>query len=127
MRLEENTNYTRNGDEEDRIGEMAPIHILPLKLIVLVWAVLVGLTLANLAASYVDLDGLNLWVTLGLPAVEVIIVAMYYMHLRYGNPVVGIVIITALVFIALLMSITMMDSTNYAPNLIPDYAPKIKP
>lgn len=109
-----------------REGDGKPLsHILPAKLLVLIWALLLFLTFVTVAASEFDFGGLNLWVALAIATAKATLVALYFMHLRYEKPVIGLIFISSLVFVLLFTSITLMDTQAYAPTLIEGYAPKI--
>jgi cytochrome c oxidase subunit 4 len=44
-------------------------------------------------------------------------VALYFMHLRYDHPFHGLIFVVALGFLALFMSLTLMDTQQYQPTL----------
>jgi cytochrome c oxidase subunit 4 len=44
-------------------------------------------------------------------------VALYFMHLRYDKPFNAILFLTALVFVALFVSLTLLDTLQYEPDL----------
>jgi hypothetical protein len=45
------------------------------------------------------------------------------MHMRYDRPMNAIVFITALLFVVLFVSLALIDTQAYAPDLIPGYGP----
>lgn len=113
-------------DKAARDGDGKPMsHILPAKLLVLIWALLLLLTFATVAVSKFDFGGLNLWVALVIATGKAALVALFFMHLRYEKPIIGLIFISTLVFVLLFISITLMDTQAYAPTLIEGYAPKI--
>ena len=82
-----------------------------------VFALLIGLTALTVAATWVNLGGWNLWIALGIATVKASLVALYFMHLRYDNRFYALIFVTALVFLALFLSLTLMDTLQYAPNI----------
>jgi caa(3)-type oxidase subunit IV len=44
-------------------------------------------------------------------------VALYFMHLRYDNPLYAVVFVLALMFLALLLSLTLLDTLQYQPDV----------
>ncbi len=70
-----------------------------------------------MAATWVNLGGWNLWIALGIATVKASLVALYFMHLRYDNPFYALIFVTALVFLAIFLSLTLMDTLQYAPNI----------
>jgi hypothetical protein len=45
--------------------------------------------------------------------------------MRYDHPINAIVFIAALLFVVLFVSLALLDSHAYAPDLIPGYAPAL--
>lgn len=92
-------------------------HVVPLRVLLAVWAALVVLTVVTIAATRVDLGGLNLWVALAIATAKAAIVALYFMHLRYDHPLNAIVLIAALLFVAVFVGIVMLDAGAYQPTI----------
>jgi cytochrome c oxidase subunit 4 len=90
-----------------------------------VWLVLLGLTVVTVAATRVDLGGLNLWLALAIATLKAGLVVLYFMHMRYDRPMNAIVFLTALLFVMLFVSFALMDTRAYEPDLIPGYAPGV--
>ena len=82
-----------------------------------VFALLMVLTFITVAVSWVDLGNWNLVVALGIATVKASLVALYFMHLRYDNPFNALVFVAALVFLAVFLSLTLLDTLQYAPNI----------
>jgi len=104
----------RPGSEEGR----APVHVVPLRVLLAVWGALLVLTLVTVAATWVDLGTLNLWLALGIATFKSSLVALYFMHLRYDRPFNAIVFVTALVFVMLFAALALMDTVEYQADLI---------
>jgi cytochrome c oxidase subunit IV len=98
-------------------------HVMPLWLLAAVWVALLGLTYVTVAATYFDMGKLNLWLAMAIATVKGLLVALYFMHLRYDRPFNGVLFMTALVFVALFVGIALMDTLAYHPEMIPGYAP----
>ena len=96
---------------------------MPARLLIGIWAALIALTFATVAVARVDLGGLNLAAALAIATIKAALVALYFMHLRYERSFLGFVFIAALFFVALFIGLTMIDSSQYSPDLIPGYAP----
>lgn len=111
-----------HGGAEPQVG-----HVVPVRLLAAVLGVLLLLTVITVAATYVNLGKLNLWLALGIAVVKASIVALYFMHLRWDRPFNAIVFIGSITLVALFVGIALMDTTNYQPDLIPGYAPAITP
>jgi hypothetical protein len=48
------------------------------------------------------------------------------MHLRWDRPINAIVLLLSLSLVALFIVLTLVDSTQYTPDLIPGYAPDME-
>lgn len=101
----------------------AHFHVVPPKVLLGVWGALLVLTWGTVAATWIDLGPFNLWLALGIAVVKAGLVALYFMHLRYDHPFHGFLLIAALAFVMLLVALALLDSQQYAPDLIPGYAP----
>jgi cytochrome c oxidase subunit IV len=110
--------------EEPHGGELHP-HPVPLRLLAGVFAALIGLTVATVAATSVDLGRLNVWVALAIAAVKGILVAEIFMHLRWDRPFHRVALMSAVAFVALFIGIAMLDAVSYLPDLIPGHAPAV--
>jgi len=72
-------------------------------------AALVLLTLVNIILSQIDLRGWNTAIGLVIAATQAAISAMFLMHLRWSRPVIRLVGIIALLWLAILIAGTMDD------------------
>lgn len=94
------------------------LHVVPMSVLVGVFALLMVLTLLTVAATWVDLGAaVNLWIALLIALVKAAFVCLYFMHLRYDNPFNGLVVVASLVFVVLFIGFALMDSAHYMPNI----------
>lgn len=100
-------------------------HVVPLRVLVRVWGALLALTVTTVVAAGMDLGNYNLGVAMLIATLKATLVLLYFMHLRYDRPVLAIVFGTALLFVALFVSITLLDTQAYAHQLIPGYGPAL--
>jgi cytochrome c oxidase subunit IV len=98
-------------------------HVVPMPVLAGVWVALMLLTVATVAVVKVDLGSLNLWIAMGIATLKASLVVLYFMHMRYDRPFNAIVFVTALFFVMLFVSIALLDSKAYEPDLVPGYAP----
>jgi len=110
----------------DATAHEAGGHVVPLRVLVAVWGVLVVLTWTTVAITWVDLGALNLWAALAIATVKASLVVMYFMHLRYDRPFNAVILITSLAFLALFVGFALVDTLEYQPELIPGYAPAME-
>ncbi len=94
-------------------------HVMPVKVLLIVWAALVVLTVATVGVTYVDMGRFNLVVALGVAAVKASLVGLYFMHLRYDSPFNGFVLVVALAFVALFIMGTIGDTGAYQHEMQP--------
>ena len=90
-------------------------HVVPVRVLLTVFALLMVLTVVTVSATWIDLGSWNLWIAMGIAAVKAALVALYFMHLRYDHPFHGLLFVTALVFLALFVSLTLLDTLEYQP------------
>jgi cytochrome c oxidase subunit 4 len=84
-------------------------HIAPLSLYFTIFFTLIVLTGATVGIAYVDLGPLNTFAALGIALVKAILVALYFMHLRWSEKLNGLGVVAAIAFLILLVGITLGD------------------
>jgi cytochrome c oxidase subunit IV len=92
-------------------------HVVPLRVLLAVFAVLLALTFVTVAATWFDFGGWALAIALGIATVKASLVALYFMHLRYDNPFYAVVFLAALLFLAVFLSLTLLDTFQYQPEV----------
>jgi cytochrome c oxidase subunit 4 len=74
--------------------------------------VLAGLLVATgltTAVAYVDLGAWSTVVALSIAVVKMLLVAMFFMHVRHSNQLTKLVVLGALVWLGILLVLTMTD------------------
>ena len=84
-------------------------HLVPYRVYVAVWASLVVLTLITVGSSYADLGHLAIFTAVLIATVKCSLVLLYFMHLRYDNPVLGIMFIATVGTYAVFIILTFAD------------------
>jgi cytochrome c oxidase subunit 4 len=93
-----------------------PLRALVLTLVALL--VLTAITVGVSSAGWLDLGRTgNLWIALLIATAKATLVALYFMHLRYGRPFNAVILFSALLFLAVFCGLTLLDSTEYQPNI----------
>jgi cytochrome c oxidase subunit 4 len=96
-------------------------HVLPLKLLIGVWAALMILTILTVTVTSIDLGrSVNLSIAMAIATVKAGLVGLYFMHLRWDRPFNAMVFTASLLFVALFISITLLDKSEYEPDIV-DY------
>jgi cytochrome c oxidase subunit 4 len=88
-------------------------HTAPKGVLVGVFLALMVLTAATVMVTWVDLGPLNLIIAMAIATVKAALVALFFMHLIYDHPFNGLVLIVALAFLSLFLSITLYDTVLY--------------
>ena len=98
-------------------GHEAHVHVVPPWILLAVFAALLFLTFATVAVTWVDFGRTaNVWIALTIAAVKSALVALYFMHLRWDSPFNSVILIAALFFVALLIGIIVLDTSEYHIN-----------
>jgi cytochrome c oxidase subunit 4 len=85
-------------------------HILPLSVYYTIAGILFVLTAITVAVSFYDFGSLNLLVALTIAVIKGSLVALYFMHLKYDNKLYGTILILSLIFLAIFIGFTMLDT-----------------
>lgn len=109
------TRTTQSAEVEQGHGHAAVGHIVPPRVLITVGLGLLILTWITVAVAQVPLGRLNLVVAMLIASIKASLVVLYFMHLRYDRPFNAIVFVSALVFVAVFIIITLLDTIAYSP------------
>lgn len=84
-------------------------HIAPLKLYFGVFGALMALTATTVWVATVDLGPLNIFVALGIAFVKAVLVVLYFMHVKYSERLVQVVVGSALGWLVVMLVLTLSD------------------
>jgi cytochrome c oxidase subunit 4 len=101
-------------------------HVVPLRLLFGVLAILLVMTYVTVAASWLHFGRFNLWIALGIAVFKASLVLLFFMHLKYDKPFNAVVVIVSLGLLMLFIVAVLDDTSEYKPNQIPGYAPSIQ-
>lgn len=87
-------------------------HVLPLRTYLTVAGALFVLTAVTYGVSFIHLGEFNIIVALLIATVKASIVALIFMHLKYDNKLFMTVFVSAIVFLGLFLSLTMLDTMH---------------
>lgn len=90
-------------------------HVVPVPLLFGVLMLLLVFTFITVAARWVDLGPLNIWIAMIIATIKAAFVVLYFMHLRYDRPFNAIVFIGSLLFVALFVSLSLADAVVTKP------------
>ncbi|HWQ53300.1 MAG TPA: cytochrome C oxidase subunit IV family protein [Bryobacteraceae bacterium] len=84
-------------------------HIEPRKTYYYVFAALIALTALTTAVAYVDLGRFNVAMALGIAVTKMLLVALWFMHVRYSTKLTRLVVAGGLVWLGILIMLSMSD------------------
>lgn len=84
-------------------------HIDSIKTYTAVWLVLLALTAATTAVAYVDLGPFSVVVALVIAFTKMLLVALFFMHVRHSTKLTRLVTAGGLLWLAILLALTMSD------------------
>lgn len=85
-------------------------HIDSVKTYVYVILALIALTVITAAVAFIDLGRLNVVVAITIATIKMLLVALIFMHMRYSTGLTKVVVVGALMWLGILISLTMSDS-----------------
>jgi cytochrome c oxidase subunit 4 len=100
----------------DNVRRRGHVHVVPPKLLIGVYVVLLLLTAITVGVTKFDLGNFNVWVALLVALVKAGVVALYFMHLRWDSPFNALTLIAALFFVVIFIGIAVLDSKEYKVN-----------
>ena len=117
--------HTDSTHHDDQIG-----HIVPVKFIVSICALLLFLTAVTVWVSRYDFTEINIAemgiiTALFVATVKATIVGLYFMHLRWDRPFIGFIFVGSILFVVLFICIALTDSLAYQPTIIKGDTPKV--
>ena len=110
------TTDTAHDGHDDAHGD-AP-HVIPPRILITVFVVLVALTILTVVATLFPTGSFEIWISLGIATVKASLVAAYFMHLRYDNPLYALIFIFGLFFVALFVGLILLDALQYQGDMI---------
>ena len=84
-------------------------HVVSVKVYVAVFLSLMALTGITVWAAGQDFGPLNTVVALAIAVTKASLVVLFFMHVKYASPLVKLAVLSAIVFLGLLLVVTMSD------------------
>jgi cytochrome c oxidase subunit IV len=92
-------------------------HVVDVRVLLTVFAALIALTAVTVAVSYFDFGPFNLVVALGVATLKAVLVALWFMHLRYDSGLNAFIFLVGVAFLGLFLIIAMFDAVQYQPQV----------
>jgi cytochrome c oxidase subunit 4 len=86
-----------------------PGHVVPKKLYVLVFAALIVFTGLTTSVAFINLGQWNTVVALAIAVSKASLVVLFFMHLRWSSGLMRMVLLSAFVWFAILVALTLSD------------------
>ena len=113
--MDEHTAMSQPHEYHPEVG-----HVVPIKLLVGVLAVLMGLTVLTVLVSYVDLGPFNFAVAMLIAMTKATLVALFFMHLRWDKPFNAVLFVCGLGFLLLFIGFCVLDLKEAQPTFDPN-------
>ena len=84
-------------------------HVDSIKTYTGIWLVLLVLTAVTTAVAYVDLGPFSVVVALVIAFTKMLLVALFFMHVRHSTKLTRLVVLGGLLWLAILLALTMAD------------------
>ena len=84
-------------------------HIDSVKTYALVFAALIAATVGTTAVAFVDLGPLSVVVALLIAVCKMLLVALFFMHVRHSTRLTRLVVLGGLLWLLILIALTMGD------------------
>jgi len=84
-------------------------HVDSIKTYTGIWAVLLVLTAVTTAVAYVDLGAFSVVVALTIAVIKMLLVALFFMHIRHSTRLTKLVVLGGLLWLAILLTFTLAD------------------
>lgn len=85
------------------------VHVVPVKTYVLILAILLVLTMITVRVAFMNLGVLNNIAALTIAVIKMVLVILYFMHLRHSSRLTWLVVAAGFVWLGILISLTMND------------------
>jgi cytochrome c oxidase subunit IV len=87
-------------------------HVVPVKLYIGIFLGLMVLTAATTGAAFIDMGRWNTPVALLIAVTKMLLVVLFFMHVKYTHGLTQVVIIAGFFFLALLVAFTLADELS---------------
>jgi cytochrome c oxidase subunit 4 len=85
------------------------VHVDSVKTYALVFLALITATIATTAVAFVDLGPFSVVVALAIAVCKMLLVALFFMHVRHSDKLTRLVVISGLGWLAILIFFTLAD------------------
>lgn len=98
-------------------------HVMPLPMLFGIFGALIFFTLLTVAVGQFSLGRWEILITMMIATTKAVLVAVFFMHLKYDRPFNAMIFSFSLFFVALFLGIVLMDVGSYKESLVPPPEP----
>ena len=84
-------------------------HVVPVRIYLAVFISLLFLTGLTTAVAYVDMGRFNLVAALAIAVVKMLLVVLFFMHVKYSSNLTKLVIVAAVLWLGIMITLTLSD------------------
>jgi len=85
-------------------------HVLPKNTLLAVFGALLALTALTVAVAYVPMGALDVPIAIAIAATKATLVVLYFMALRYDNPVNALTFVIGTIMVVVFITFTLFDT-----------------
>jgi len=94
------------------LGKESPRHLVPARVYIAVWIALLIFTGLTTGVAYIDLGVFNTVVALLIAGIKMMLVVLFFMHVKYISGMPRIVMVAAVFWLAIMMAFTVADEVS---------------
>ena len=83
--------------------------ITPVRTYIIIWAILTILTFTTYSVAKIDMGSFNIVVALGIAFFKMMLVILFFMHVRTDNPLTKLFVGAGFFWLAILLAMTLGD------------------
>lgn len=84
-------------------------HVTSPKTYFTVYFALLALLVLTVGAAFLNVEPFNLSVAMVIAVTKAVLIALIFMHVRYGPPLVGVFAASGFLFLAILLTLSLSD------------------
>ena len=84
-------------------------HVVPVRVYLAVFGSLIALTLLTTGVAFIDLGPMNTVVALAIAVTKMLLVILFFMHVKYSPGLTKLVILAGFFWLAILVAISLAD------------------
>ena len=88
---------------------MTEHHVVPVRVYLVIFALLIIMTAITTAVAFVDLGRMNVVIMLAIAVTKATLVVLYFMHVRWGEQLLKVAIGTAVACFLVMIGLTLSD------------------